>query len=74
MLALVLLPLLAAPPAAPAADAALGTLRGEIARIAAESDGRLGFAVFLRSSYLGEAEREAVAAKVAKAAATAFSP
>lgn len=45
MVALVLLPLLAAPPAAPPSDARLQTLKGEIARIADDSDGTLGVSV-----------------------------
>lgn len=45
MLALVLLPLLAAPPAAPTDEARLRTLKGEIARIADDSDGTLGVSI-----------------------------
>ena len=45
MLALVLLPLLAAPPAAPPDDARLRTLKEEIVRIADDSDGTLGASI-----------------------------
>ncbi len=45
MLAPFLLPVLAVPAAAPAKDTALDTLRGEIARIAAQSEGRLGVSI-----------------------------
>jgi beta-lactamase class A len=45
VLALVLLPLLAAPPAPPAEEAALRTLRSELVRIADDADGTLGVAI-----------------------------
>jgi len=45
VLALVLLPLLAAPPAAPPDDARLRTLKEEIVRIADDSDGTLGASI-----------------------------
>ncbi len=65
MLALILLPFLAAPPAAPPDDAQLRTLKGEIARIADDSDGTLGVSIVDvasgRSVSLSGGERSAMA-------------